>query len=502
MEINVVLTQMVQHNSSDMHLKVGRPPLFRKNGDLHPTQFPILTRADMTKVCKQLMTENQAKQFQESLELDFSYSLAGVGRFRVNALVQLGEPGFVFRYIPLEIPNLDQMGLPPVFKDITQKPQGLVLVTGPTGSGKSTTLAAMIENINSTRPVHIVTIEDPVEFVYSDKVALINQRYVGHDTLNMTEALRRALRQDPDVILFGELRDNHTAEIAVSASETGHLVFSTLHTNDAKQSVDRLIDLLKSQGNREHILNVLSLVLEAIISQRLLKKSDGYGRIAACEIMIMSPHIRQMMQQDKIHDLEKAIAKSQNYYRMQTFNQALAELIFNRQITEEEALTCTSNPDELRLELRGVSSGGLSSYEQTHSLENLNSSASFKSPPTTSPSSASSSQSLDFSSTPSSPHLVRPNTPSVPSTLASSGGLSAPGEKPGGLNPPQPIIQGSANDSQSFPTPSSSQNFNNPAPPPTQAFDIGSLPPMPPLKKSSQDSQVLKKRLSKGFYDI
>lgn len=359
MEIDAILTQMVEQNASDLHMKVGRPPLFRKNGDLNPTKFSIVTQNDMVNLARQLMSPNQAKRFQSDLELDFSYAIQSFARFRVNAFIQMGMVGMVFRHVPIEIPSLDKLDLPPVFKDITQKRQGLILVTGPTGSGKSTTLAGMIEYINQTRPVHIITIEDPVEFLYTDKMAVINQRYVGQDTFSMTQALRRALRQDPDVILFGELRDSETAEIAVSAAETGHLVFSTLHTNDAKQSVDRVIDLLGAEQERQQTLNILSLVLEGIVSQRLIKRSDGYGRIAACEIMVMSPHIRQLLQKDAINELEKAIAKSQSYYRMQTFNQALASLIANRKITEEEALKCTANPDDLRLELRGITSGGV-----------------------------------------------------------------------------------------------------------------------------------------------
>ncbi|MEK7485221.1 MAG: PilT/PilU family type 4a pilus ATPase [Planctomycetota bacterium] len=361
MDIDVILTQMVEQNSSDLILKVGRPPLLRKNGDLHPSKFPIVSQNDMINLARQFMSQNQAKAFQSELELDFSYSIQNFARFRVNAFLQLGQIGMVFRNIPLDIPGLDQMELPAVFKDITQKRQGLILVTGATGSGKSTTLAAMIEYINLTRPVHIITIEDPVEFIYTDKLATVNQRHVGQDTLSITQALRRALRQNPDVILFGELRDAETAEIAVSAAETGHLVFSTLHTNDAKQSVDRLVDLLGAKEDRQQVLNLLSLVLEGIISQRLIKRSDGYGRIAACEIMIMSPHIRQLLLKDSIHEIEKAIAKSQSYYRMQTFNQALAALVVKKKITEEEALKCTANPDDLKLELRGITTGSVSS---------------------------------------------------------------------------------------------------------------------------------------------
>lgn len=353
MNIEGLLTEMVRREASDCHLKVGRPPLFRVNGELLPTEFPAVQEAAVLSELQRIMDARVYQGFQNDRDSDFSYGIEGYGRYRFNAYYQRGAVGVVIRHIPEQIPTIDSMALPAVLKDLVQKPQGLVLVTGPTGSGKSTSLAAMIQEINQSRAVHVMTVEDPIEFVYTDERACINQRQLGTDTPSLKEALRRVLRQDPDVILMGEMRDKETIEMALHAAETGHLVFSTLHTNDAKQSVDRIIDSFPQDAHRQ-LFKVLSLSLIAVISQRLAKRADGHGRIAAMEIMINSPQVQQLLAEGRTTDIEKAISTSGDYYRMQTFNQALAVLVTQRQITAEEAMSRSTNPDDLRLMLRGV----------------------------------------------------------------------------------------------------------------------------------------------------
>ncbi|MCI0343478.1 MAG: type IV pilus twitching motility protein PilT [Planctomycetales bacterium] len=357
MNLDEILEAMITRRASDCHLKVGRPPLFRVSGELLPTEYPSLEEEEISAALDEIMSPAQKRALAEELDCDFSHSLPGKARFRVNAFHQRGKLGAVFRLIPLTIPTVDSLKLPPVLKDICQKPQGLVIVTGPTGSGKTTTLAALIDHIVKTRAVHVMTVEDPIEFVYYDGVATVNQRQLGTDTPNLHEALRRVLRQDPDVILLGEMRDRATMEMALHAAETGHLVFSTLHTNDAKQSVDRIVDSFPGEGHKQ-LLKMLSLSLAAIISQRLLRRSDGHGRVAALEIMINSPNIRQLLEEGKTLEIEKAIATSTTYYRMQTFNQALAHLVFAKTVSEEEALETSPNPDDLRLLLKGIRPAG------------------------------------------------------------------------------------------------------------------------------------------------
>ena len=269
---------------------------------------------------------------------------------KILAIVLIGA---VLRMIPIEIPTIDQLGLPAVLKDLVTQKQGLILVTGPTGSGKSTSLAAMIDHINDTRAIHLITIEDPVEFVYTDKRATINQRELGSDTLTLADALRGALRQDPDIILMGEMRDAETMEFGMHAAETGHLVFSTLHTNDAKQTVDRILDTFPP-GKTGQIRMLLALTLSGVLSQRLVKRADGNGRVAALEILINSPNVQQLILEGKTKEIEKAMAKASDYYRMQTYNQALLKLVQDGVVTEKEALENTANPDELKLAFRGI----------------------------------------------------------------------------------------------------------------------------------------------------
>jgi twitching motility protein PilT len=361
-DIDELLRELVQRRGSDLHLKVGRPPLMRIAGDLLPTEYPPFDEAAMDRVLRKILRDELYRRLADTWEADAAYMIEGLARFRVNAFRQMDKYGAILRVIPLETPTIDTLGLPPVLKDVVSHPNGMVLVTGPTGSGKSTSLAAMINHVNETQPLHIVTIEDPVEFVYRDKMCTINQRQLGTDVKSLEEALRRVLRQDPDVILMGEMRDRETVEMATHAAETGHLVFSTLHTNDAKQTMDRIIDMFPVEAINQ-IRGILANTLRAVISQRLCRRADGSGRVAAMEIMINSPNIRQMIQEGKMAALDKEIAKSRSFYRMQTFNQSLAQLIQDNVVTEEEGLSTSSNPNDLRLALRGIS-GGADAVEQ------------------------------------------------------------------------------------------------------------------------------------------
>ncbi len=357
MDIEPLLRDMVSRNSSDLHLKVGRPSLMRLDGKLLPIGEVPLTSDDLTSMFESITSERCLKDFRETNDADFSHVVPGLARFRVNVFRRLGKIGMVLRQIPLEVPSIEALGHPAVLKELMEKKQGVLLVTGPTGSGKSTTLAAMINHINHTKNAHVITIEDPVEFVYEDDLCTINQRQIGEDVGDFKEALRRALRQDPDVILVGEMRDLETIEIAVHAAETGHLVLSTLHTNSASQTIDRILDTYPPEALKQ-IQSMLSLTLVAVISQRLVRKKDGSGRTAALEIMINSPNIQQLLAEGKTKDLDKAIAKSQHYYQMQTFNQSIYRLWKDDVIAEEEALQVSANPEELRLMLKGISTAG------------------------------------------------------------------------------------------------------------------------------------------------
>ncbi|MHC5054023.1 MAG: type IV pilus twitching motility protein PilT [Planctomycetota bacterium] len=359
MNLDELLFALVERRGSDLHLKVGRPPLFRIAGDLLATSFPEVVRQEMQESMLKIMPPPVKRRFEKTLEVDFAYEVAGVGRFRVNSFVQRQEIGAAFRHIPLEVPTVEQMGLPEVFKDIGNHPNGLVIVTGPTGSGKSTTLASIIQHINQTRPVHIITIEDPIEFVYVDELATINQRELGVDTYELMAAMRSALRQDPDVILMGEMRDRDTMEFAITAAETGHLVFSTLHTNDAKQTLDRIIDAFSQSAFSTQIRTQLALTLRAVVCQRLMKRADGTGMVPTIEILVNSPNVQQMLLDSNTQELDK-VMQNDTYYGMQSFNQALLKLVKDGVVTEDEALATSSTPEDLKLGLRGVTrrSGG------------------------------------------------------------------------------------------------------------------------------------------------
>jgi twitching motility protein PilT len=348
MKIDDYFTALVQRGGSDLHLKVGRPPLMRIKGELLPTEYPVIGKEEMKKLLLPMLTEMQIKKLENEREIDFSYLVEGLARFRGNIFHQMGYLGAVFRVIPVQIMTIDELKLPPVLKELIFRNQGIILVTGPTGSGKSTTLAAMIDYLNMNRSDHIITIEDPVEFVHRDKKCVINQREVGFDTRSFSEALKRALRQDPDVILVGEMRDPETISIAMTAAETGHLVFSTLHTNDAKQSIDRIIDTFPPEQQHQ-VRMQLAMTLCAIISQRLIKKLDGSDRVAVIEVMINTPTIRKMIEEGKIGAIDKAIHDSASLYKMQTMNQHLFQLVKEGTITQEGALSVSNNPNDLRI---------------------------------------------------------------------------------------------------------------------------------------------------------
>jgi twitching motility protein PilT len=351
-----LMREMIASRSSDLHLKVGRPPLFRRQGDLEPSDRPVLTDDEVHKMLDEMMTEYQRQRFERDWEVDLAYHLPGEARFRVNGYFQRGHISVAIRLIPEQAPTIDELRLPQVLKEVAVRKQGLILVTGPTGAGKTTTQAAVIEHINRDQHRHIITIEDPIEYVFTDKKSTIDQREIGTDTRSHKEALRRVLRQDPDVILMGEMRDAETIEIGLHAAETGHLVLSTLHTNDAKQTVDRIVDTMGSAMAAQYRL-MLSLNVLAILSQRLLPRADGAGRVAAVEVLVNSPHIGELIRDGKTVELGGAIATSKSYYQMQTFNQALTDLVREGLITAEVALQFSDAAGDLRLMLRGIGSG-------------------------------------------------------------------------------------------------------------------------------------------------
>lgn len=349
---NLTLTELLKKMSemrgSDLHLSLNSPPQVRVDGHLRPlTEYEALTGADTKSLAYSVLTDAQKHRFEEDLELDFSFGIKGLSRFRANLFNQRGAVGAVFRAIPYEIKSFEALGLPPVVQKLCDKPRGLILVTGPTGSGKSTTLAAMLDKINRDRHDHILTIEDPIEFLHQHKSCLVNQREVKADTHSFTYALRSALRQDPDVVLIGEMRDLETIEAALRIAETGHLTFGTLHTNSAYSTINRIIDVFPSH-QQSQIRAQLSLVLEGIMCQTLLPKASGQGRVMAMEILIPNAAVRNLIREDKVHQIYSMMQTGQDKYGMQTFNQSLATLYFQKQVTLEQALQRSSNPDELQ----------------------------------------------------------------------------------------------------------------------------------------------------------
>ena len=348
LSLSDLLKKLIEMGGSDLHLTTNTPPQVRVDGHLRPVEgVRTLNSADTKSLAYSVLTDAQKHRFEEALELDFSFGVRGLSRFRANLFNQRGEVGAVFRAIPYEIKSFDDLGLPPVVSSLCDKPRGLILVTGPTGSGKSTTLAAMLDKVNRERHEHIVTIEDPIEFLHNHKSCIINQREVGSDTKGFADALRTALRQDPDVVLVGEMRDLETIESALRIAETGHLTFATLHTNSAASTINRIIDVFPS-AQQAQIRAQLSLVLEGILCQSLIPRADGRGRAMALEILVPNPAIRNLIREDKVHQIYSMMQTGQGKHGMQTFNQALATLYHKRLISMETAIQRSSNADELR----------------------------------------------------------------------------------------------------------------------------------------------------------
>jgi twitching motility protein PilT len=346
--LSELLHRLSELGGSDLHITTGTAPLVRVHGEIRPLDgYRALTSSETKQLAYSVLTDAQKHRFEENLELDFSFGVKGLSRFRANIFNQRGAVGAVFRAIPYEIKSFNDLGLPKVVQDLCAKPRGLVLVTGPTGSGKSTTLAAMIDKINIERHEHILTIEDPIEFLHNHKNCIVNQREVNADTKGFAEALRTALRQDPDVVLVGEMRDLETIESALRIAETGHLTFATLHTNSAVSTINRIIDVFPSMQQAQ-VRAQLSLTLEGILCQTLLPKADGRGRAMAMEILIPNSAIRNLIREDKVHQIYSMMQTGQDLHGMQTFNQSLATLFHKRQITRELAMQRTSNANELR----------------------------------------------------------------------------------------------------------------------------------------------------------
>ena len=365
MNINDLLKIAVENGASDLHLKVGNPPVVRVDGRLEPlTNMKRLMSEDTSAIALSIMNQRQKQRFKEEMEIDLSYEVSGLGRFRCAIFQQRSNVGMVLRVIPTKIFSLDDLNLPKVMAKICEEQRGLVLCTGTTGSGKSTTLAAMIDHINAKRGEHVVTIEDPIEYVHRDKKSLVTQRELDVDTRSFATALRASLRQDPDVILVGEMRDFETIETAILAAETGHLVLSTLHTLDATETINRLIAVFPPH-HQQQVRIQLAQVLHAVISMRLLPRADGLGRVPAVEIMIVTPYIRDCIEnKEKTKYIRDQIALGTSQYGMQTFDQSLYYLYKANLITIEEAMKRASNPDEFRLKLEGVQFTGDEAREQ------------------------------------------------------------------------------------------------------------------------------------------
>ena len=351
-----LLQQMLEKGASDLHLTTGCPPQMRLHGHLVPMNYPELGPADTKQLIYSVLTDAQKHRFEEENELDLSFGLKGMSRFRANVFVQRGATAAAIRVIPTQIKSLEELGLPPVVSELIKRPRGLILVTGPTGSGKSTTLAAMIDKINTERHDHIITIEDPIEFLHNHKGCLVNQREVTSDTKSFKAALKYILRQDPDVVLVGEMRDLETIEAALTIAETGHLTLATLHTNSCAQTINRIVDVF-SPHQQPQVRAQLSFVLEGVLSQQLVPKMNGQGRAMAMEIMVPNPAIRNLIREDKVHQIYSTMQTGQNKFGMQTMNQSLVELYLKRQISYEEALNRSSVPEELLAMMDRVGAG-------------------------------------------------------------------------------------------------------------------------------------------------
>ena len=341
-----LLKIMIEKGASDLHITTGSPPRVRVDGKLVPLDHPQLTPAETKTICYSVLTDAQKHKFEESNELDLSFGVKGLSRFRGNIFMQRGAVAGAFRTIPFQIKTFQELGLPEIVNDLVKRPRGLILVTGPTGSGKSTTLAAMVDRINSERQDHIITVEDPIEYLHPHKKCLINQREVNADTASFKAALRYVLRQDPDVVLIGEMRDLETIEAALTVSETGHLTLATLHTNSAVQTINRVIDVFPPH-QQEQIRTQLSFVLEGVLAQQLISKKSGRGRVLAVELLVPNPAIRNLIREDKIHQIYSMMQTGQARFGMQTMNQSLFELYTKGLLSYEDAVSRSSVPEEL-----------------------------------------------------------------------------------------------------------------------------------------------------------
>jgi twitching motility protein PilT len=355
--LNDYLIDAVSAGASDLHITVGLPPMIRVKGQVQSLDYPELTANVTREMIYDILTNEQRSRLENEWELDFAYSIPRLARFRTNVYFQRGSMGAAFRTIPTDIMSFEKLGLPSVIEDISDKPRGLVLVTGPTGSGKSTTLASMIDRINATRREHIMSVEDPIEFLHTHKSCIVNQREVNQDTKSFSEALKRALRQDPDVILVGEMRDLETISLAVTAAETGHLVFGTLHTQDAPQTVDRIIDVFPSHQQAQ-IRTQLANALQGIVTQTLIPKRDGSGRTVACEVLVPTSGIRNLIREGKNHQIYSAM-QTGSKFGMQTMDAALVDLLRSGTVSREEAEKRSNDPEEMN-RLMGGASGGMS----------------------------------------------------------------------------------------------------------------------------------------------
>ena len=357
-----LLKTMIEKNASDLHLTTGTSPQLRIDGKLHPLRMPPLSPQETKQLCYSVLTDAQKHKFEEHNELDLSFSVQKLSRFRGNIFVQRGNVAGAFRAIPFKIHSFDDLGLPGVVAKLAQKPRGLVLVTGPTGSGKSTTLATMIDKINTERNEHIVTIEDPIEYLHPHKGCVVNQREVGADTRSFKDALKYILRQDPDVVLIGEMRDLETMEAALTLRETGHLCFGTLHTNSAAQTINRIIDVFPSH-QQSQVRAQLSFVLEGVLCQNLLPRANGSGRVMALEVMVPNAAIRNLIREDKVHQIYSAMQVGQERFEMETMNQSLHDLCRKRMVSHEDALGRSPDPAELR-KMLGMGAAGAESTQR------------------------------------------------------------------------------------------------------------------------------------------
>lgn len=369
MNIKALLEKMIEMGASDLHIKPGIPPVVRVNGKLTRTNYPAPTPKEMEEVARKVLTPLQREKFESTREVDFAFGVTGLARFRANFYVQRSSIAMVFRHVPVNIQTVDELGLPAVIRDLALRPRGLILVTGTVGSGKSTTMAAMIQAINQTMNSSIITIEDPIEFLHRDDKSIINQREVGSDTASFNEALRHILRQDPNVIMIGEIRDVETMEIALKAADTGHLVLSTLHTIDAPQTINRIISFFPPHSHQE-VRYLLASTLQGVISQRLIRSADGSTRVPAVELLVTTGTVRDcIINPEKAPLLHQVMRESVTTHSMQTFDQALMKLYQDGTITLDDALRASSKPHELTLRLKGIQATSDQSWKQFEGVE-------------------------------------------------------------------------------------------------------------------------------------